>query len=192
MSFLVDSYDSQSTFRACSNGVTQGYAQSFTGAAGKIVLVRFKLAKTGTLSGNATAKLYAHTGTFGSTSKPTGTALATSDNFAVNTELSGTMTLEDFNFTGANQYVMTVGVKYCIAFEYSGGDGSNYVHFGIHDSSPSHTGNLASSFDLSGWNELNPSTEDGTFEVWADEVGGGSSGRVYNKYFPVRRVWGRR
>jgi len=114
---------------------------SFTAAAGDITKNEFYLKKVGTPTGNATAILYAHSGTFGVSSIPTGAALATSDNFDVST-LTTSYALKNFTFTGAQQYTMTSGTKYVIAIKYTGGDASNYVSVGIDSTAPTHNGNF--------------------------------------------------
>jgi hypothetical protein len=120
-------------------GASQGY-QSFTGKSGKITSCKWYLKKTGLPTGNITAKLYAHSGTYGSSSVPTGVALATSDNVDVST-LSTSIGLINFTFTGANQYTTTGGTYYCIVVEYTGGDAGKYISFGTDNSSPTHGGN---------------------------------------------------
>ena len=125
------------------NGIYPGYAQAFdSGAGGTLDLCKFYLSKTGTPTGNATAKIYAHTGTFGTDSKPTGTALATSDVLDVST-LTGSLVEKTFNFSGANRIALTASTKYCVTIEYSGGDASNYVNVGFDENSPTHGGNMA-------------------------------------------------
>lgn len=109
------------------NGTITGQAQSFTnGATSKyITRVQVRAKKVGTPSGNLTAKLYAHSGTFGTSSVPTGGALATSVNYAVADLTTSYATIEiGFN----TQVVMSASTNYVISLEYSGGDGSNYVH----------------------------------------------------------------
>ena len=55
-----------------------GTGQSFTGNGGTLDSCVFELGKSGSPTGNAVAKIYNHTGTYGTSSKPTGAALATS------------------------------------------------------------------------------------------------------------------
>jgi len=116
-----------------------GYGQSFTGVRGRLESMRFSLKKTNSPTGDAYAKVYAHSGVYGTSSVPTGAALATSDAFDVST-LTGTPTYRYFYFTGANQITLTKGVYYVLTIEYSGGDASNYC--GITNGSGSgHSGN---------------------------------------------------
>ncbi len=108
----------------------------------KITSCKFYLKKRGSPTGNAVAKLYAHSGTYGTSSVSTGAALATSDNFDVST-LTTSFALVELSFTGSNQYVMSGGTKYVIDLEYSGGNSSvpNDVAMGHDQTSPSHAGN---------------------------------------------------
>lgn len=103
-----------------------GQAQSFANGAKAAYLTRAfcKLKKTGSPTGNLVAKLYAHSGTFGTSSIPTGAALATS----VNIDVSKFTTSYIVTEVGFNtQFEMAASTNYVIAFEYSAGDGSNYV-----------------------------------------------------------------
>ncbi|MBV5280269.1 MAG: hypothetical protein J0651_03150, partial [Actinobacteria bacterium] len=116
-------------------------AQSFTGVAGNLSSAKFYLKKTGTPTGAMTAVLYAHTGTFGSTGVPTGTALATSDTIDIST-LTTSYALVEFAFTGVNQYTLVAGTNYFISCHYNGGDASNRQNLG-YDNTGAASGNLA-------------------------------------------------
>ena len=111
---------------AVGNGTIVGQAQSFTNTANPHYLtkVHARLRKVGSPTGNLTAKLYAHSGTFGSSSVPTGAALATSVNFNV-ANLTTSYSEQEIAFTVP--YEMLASTNYVIAFEYTGGDASNYV-----------------------------------------------------------------
>ena len=125
-------------------------AQSFTGKAGDLVSCKFLLSKRGSPTGNVVAKLYAVTGTYGINSRPTGAALATSDNVDITT-LTGDFQDIIFNFTGAEQYTLVDGTKYCIALEYSGGNLDNCLLVGLDNNldGSGHSGNR--SFYISSW-----------------------------------------
>ena len=108
----------------------------------KITSAKFSLKKVGSPTGNAHAVLYAMTGTYGNNGKPTGSPLATSDNFDVST-LTTSLQLIIFTFTGAQQYEMSASF-YCIQIENPETgtiDDSNYLAVGWDSSSPSHDGN---------------------------------------------------
>jgi len=115
------------------------WGQSFTGLSKKLSTCKFYLKKTGSPTGNLTAAIYAHTGTYGTSSLPTGTVLGTSDVIDVST-LTTSLALITFTFTGANQYAMGANY-YCIEANYSGGDASNRVDPGYDNTSPTHGGN---------------------------------------------------
>ena len=167
---LIDSY-SESNYDipgGMCNGDAIKRGQSFT-ASGikKLTSYDFYLKKAlGSPTGNAVAKLYAHSGTYGTSSVPTGSALATSDALDVST-LTGNFQLITFTFTGAQQYVLGAGY-YCIAIEYSGGDVSNYIEVGLDGSSPTHSGNMIQWYTE--WTAV--STYDVIFYVYGIPIGG--------------------
>jgi hypothetical protein len=91
--------------------------QSFdSGRGGKVIKAQF-LVKTNSppAAGNATAKLWAHTGTFGSSGTPTGSALAVSDNFDVSV-LTDEYQLITCTFSGDNQILLAPDTKYFTTF----------------------------------------------------------------------------
>lgn len=143
MATLVDSYSESNQNNTdpldSSAGDFQGAGQSFTATGGNLYSAKFYIAKSGSPTGFAVAKLYAHGGTFGLSSVPTGTALATSDNFDVST-LTTSLALNELLFTGANQYAMSAS-KYVITLEYGAGSGTNFVSIGSDSTSPTHGGN---------------------------------------------------
>jgi len=122
-----------------------GVSQSFTSTGGNLSSAKFYLSKTGSPTGNSTAKLYTINNAIGGgDDKPSGAALATSDNVSVAT-FGTSFALVTFSFSGVNQYAMTNGTSYVISYEYSGGDASNFTNIGEDNTSPTHTGNTASS-----------------------------------------------
>lgn len=141
MGQLIDSYsESNNDYgHTLYNGWRTRTGQSFTGKKLKLSSCSFYLKKTGSPTGNAVAELYAHSGTFGTSSVPTGSALAVSDNFDVST-LTTSYALVTFNFSGVNRYLINTGY-FCISLEYSGGSSSNYITMGADNSSPAHSGN---------------------------------------------------
>lgn len=132
---------------ALGDGTIDGQAQSFAvGTLGKyLTRVQVSLKKVGAPTGTLTAKLYAHSGTFGSASVPTGAALATSVNFNV-ADLTTSYQVVEIGFT--TQYLTTASTNYVLALEYTGGDGSNYVHV-QGDSTGTHAGNRSE--DTGSW-----------------------------------------
>lgn len=121
---------------AVSGGWNLRQAQTFTVGISAVTLSRaiFYLQKIGSPTGNCYAKLYATTGVG---TAPTGSPLATSNAVDVST-IGGSLGLIDFEFE--DEYLMGVATTYGISFEYTGGDGSNYVNIGMDNSSPGHSG----------------------------------------------------
>jgi hypothetical protein len=143
----IDSYDFANADAAGQmyNGSTTARGQSVTGDGGKITSIKLRPSKTGSPTGNAVVKIYAHSGTFGTSSVPTGSALATSDNLNVSTLSTSAATVE-IAFSGANQYQTVNSTKYVFALEYTGGDASNYILLDVDTSSPAHSGNAIAFF----------------------------------------------
>ena len=116
--------------------------QSFTcGTAAKLTSCKFYLKKLGSPTGTVTARLYSHSGTYGTSSVP-GTLLATSDAFNVST-LTTNFTLATFIFSGSQQYTMSANTKYVIVLINDNDvvNIDNYIIFGLDATSPTHGGN---------------------------------------------------
>ena len=125
------------------NDTIIGVAQSFTGTGGILSSCQFYLKKSGSPTGNAVAKIYAHSGTFGTSSIPTGAALATSDNFDVST-LTTSFALTTFTFSNnANWFTLVNATNYVVAIEYTG-TSSDFIQIGYDGSAPGHGGNYSS------------------------------------------------
>ncbi len=140
---IDDSYSesfSPTSFQLNSGGATQGIGQSFTGDGNALNSAKFYIKKFGSPTGNAVVKVYTHSGTFGTSSVPTGAALATSANFDVST-LTTSFQLISFSFSGGNKIALTNGTKYVVTIEYSGGDGSNALIVGADGTTLGHAGN---------------------------------------------------
>lgn len=171
MAVLIDSYadTNQNGNLALSGAATfNKVGQSFTGGDYKLTAIRFSLRKFGSPTGNVFAKLYAHTGTFGSTGTPTGSALATSDAFDISTLTTSNATYE-LEFSGSGQYLMSSGNKYFIVAEFTGGSGSNGLEWGIDISSATHGGNIAAFTTLGGTWGVQNTAWDGIFYVYGEE-----------------------
>ena len=137
-----------------SKETSYGSSQSFTGTAAKLTRVKWYLKKSGSPTGNAYAKLYAHSGTYGTSSIPTGSALATSAAFDIST-LTTSYQLIEFTFSGANQYDLEEGTYYVITLESDlASSTTNIIVQGTDTTSPSHSGNY--SYKTSIWNAYNP------------------------------------
>jgi hypothetical protein len=161
---IVDSYSetNRDSFSALSSGTSTGVGQSFTGVSATLDSVQFYLSKNNLPTGNIVAKIYAHTGVFGTSSTPTGAALATSGTFDVST-LTGSYALTTFTFSGAERISLSA-TNYVVTVEVSGavGDASNYVRVGADGSTPTHAGNL--SYNDGSWNAVG--SDDNCFYVY--------------------------
>lgn len=157
---LIDSYDPGVSTRLYlqalhpSTGSDKSDAgQSFTvSTLHNITSCEFYLRKSGAATGLAHAVLYAHTGTYGTNGKPTGSALATSDDFDVST-LTTSDQLITFTFNSSQQYTMAADTYYCIVYENptSGTiNASRYVLFGEGPSPSYHSGN-SFDYESSNW-----------------------------------------
>lgn len=173
---IIDSYseanqDGTLSMQATHPTAGAGYSangQSFT-ADFKLVVTsaKFYLKKSGAPTGNAHAVIYAHSGVYGTSSVPTGAALATSDDFDVST-LTTSFALVTFTFSGAEQIELAAGTQYCLAFENPGSgniDAGDYTIIGVDASSPSHDGNRFY-YTASAWGSQN--TRDVIFYLYGD------------------------
>jgi hypothetical protein len=141
---LIDSYaeSNYSLLRPMYNGYIFSHTmQSFSNTNSiTLTTAKGKFNKAGSPTGSMYVKIYDHTGTYGTSSLPTGSVLATSDALDVST-LTSTETLKTFNFSGANQITLTANTKYVIIFEYTGGNSSNCPYICTDNTSPTHEGN---------------------------------------------------
>lgn len=170
MAILVDSY-SESNFNVNSgiNSVNvSAVGQSFTGDGTYLSSAKLYLNTAGFLSDNyAYAKIYAHSGVYGTSSVPTGSPLATSLPFSV-LSLTYENTLYDFTFVGVNKIKLENGTKYVLAINYDFDTFLNVVGVGGDSTSPTHSGNKCS-YDGS-WSAV--STTDLCFYVYSDIITG--------------------
>ena len=143
-----------------------GVSQSFNNVtAGELSRCELFLSKTGSPTGTIVAKLSAHSGVFGTSSIPTGTALDTSETVDVTT-LSGNAVPTEFEFRG--NVTMSATTDYVVTVEYDGGSSGNVVDV-HHSTSSSHAGNKATQNSTTKvWTAQ--SAEDCAFEVWRDGI----------------------
>jgi hypothetical protein len=100
-------------------------------------------------TGGLRAYLYAHTGTYGSSSGlPTGAPLATSD-LVSGASLPTSLSLVSFTFSGAQKIVLSASTHYCIILKNINDDG--VVQVGSDTSSSSASGSTIHSNDGSTW-----------------------------------------
>lgn len=130
-----------------------GNAQTFIGNGELADSCKFRVGVSGSPTGTMVAKIYATTGTFGTDSKPTGAALATSDTIDVAIIPSGATPTREFTFyfSGVNRITLTNGTVYAVSCEYTGGDASNKISIGRDSSSPTHAGDGSSESTGSVW-----------------------------------------
>lgn len=142
MAVLIDSYSETNVnffYAVYSTSAIVQIGQSFTGDGINLTSCKLYLKKEGSPTGNVYIKLYAHTGTFGETGTPSGSALATSDPINITT-VGASAALHEFTFSGAQQYTMTSGTKYFLVVEFAG---ASNLRVGGDVSSSAHAGNMA-------------------------------------------------
>lgn len=166
----VQSYPNtnQDTEIGIGNGTTDAIAHSFQNAtAGQLVKGMFHIRKVGTPTGNAYLQLYTHSGTFGTSSVPTGAVLKQSLALDVSTLSTSLADIEVF-FEASEFYdLLGASQAYCLVLDCSGisGDGSNYVSVGYDNSSPTGSGNGATLPNGGSWTAQ---SYDFIHEVWRD------------------------
>lgn len=125
------------------SGVSQSFSVTNTATVKRLKVFAFR---RGDFSGNVIASIYTHSGTFGTSSVPTGTALAVSDPVDILTIGTGTDNNKRsviFNFSGAQQISLSGGTNYVFALEYPSG-GVNNSRLTIEEIVPGqHEGNIA-------------------------------------------------
>lgn len=137
--YLLSNYSATRSVQSAGyTKVGQSFACSVSGHSLDNAVLR--LAKVGLPTGTATVSLFSHSGTFGTSSVGTGTALVTSDTLDVST-LTTSMASRIFTFS--TPYELTSGTNYVLAIEYSGGNASNYVNIGCDNTTPTHSGNYS-------------------------------------------------
>jgi len=162
--------------------------QSFVGGAGVLhSITNIPLRRVGTVTGSVYIKVYAHTGTFGSTGVPTGEPLATSGAIDVAgiTDSSDSWTYT-FSFSDANCINLSAETDYFFAVEYEGGaDTSNCLRVFRDNTSPTDAGNGATYIEGDGWTAT--ANDMSTFLVYVKKQHtlSKSSGTVECKYLDI-------
>ena len=198
---LLSSYSesNQDNYLPISNltgDVYQALGQSFTGDGGLLHSIKFYIKRNSVPTGNLYANIYAHTGTYGVSGKPTGSALATSSAIDVST-VDTSVALVTFTFWNTNKITLTNGTKYVAVIDGSGvidteGFGSRRIDVGVDESSPTYSGNQSMLFEGS-WSGV--ASTDLCFYVYRE----GISSEIMNVYGSVQkadffgntRLWGR-
>lgn len=165
----VSTFDSKLDFYSESNyAATWGMAsstytsagQSIVGNGRKLNSIKFYLSKTAGATGAMTVELYAHSGTFGVSSLPAGTALATATVIDAST-LNTSPALVEFTFP--SPYTLEKDNYYCIILSYSG---STQIGLGRDYSSPTAPGNFITFVGVYGWQSW--PTNDAIYYIYTD------------------------
>lgn len=179
MATLLDSYsetnkDSSNSLTNNGGGENTQCGESFTtpndGISYTLNSGKFYLANEGLMTGTTRIAVYAHSGTFGTSSVPTGSALAVSDTIDTSTiSVDPIFALTTFVFSGVNLISLTANTNYCLLVECPTGNGSASVklNVGKDGSSPTAAGNLFNSTD-NGANWSPVSTQDYCFYIYGD------------------------
>jgi hypothetical protein len=167
-SYREVNYEATASLTEKRHGVGQVFTPSVSAY---LTSSQFYLGKDGSPTGTIVSKLYAVTGSAGSTAKPTGSPLATSAPVDVST-LPTPWTrsaLVTFDFS-VDRYPMSGGVPYAIVVEYSGGSPKNAITVGKDKSSPTHPGNKID-FEAGIW--IAEPEVDTIFYAYGEVVGNG-------------------
>ena len=157
------------------NATIIGQSQSFANGTSNqfATRVRVNLRKFGLPTGDITAVLYAHSGTFGTSSIPTGAALATSNAYDASIL---TTTYVEYEFAFTTPYEMVASTQYVVAIEHAVIDGSNYIEVDGLASSGSHAGNRAQNVAAT-WTPT--AGDDLAFEIYASPETYGIPGEIF-------------
>ena len=161
---IIDTYHetNRNLLTQLHSGGPTNASQSFTGTGETIEHVAFLLRKINTPTGDVTYSIHAHSGTYGTSSVPTGNALA-SGSFDIES-LTGGLVYK--YITTPISFTPTEGTKYTVVVSFGGGDVTNNLAVGTDTSSPTHSGNIAE-FDGS-WDAS--SGEDAIFALLTSEA----------------------
>lgn len=173
MSILVDSFTNAWQSGAMYIGQPIAVGQTFSNNLdndARLVSAQFSLWRKGSPTGNVYAALYNLTGTFGTNAKPTGEAIAISDNVDITT-IPTSASWINFPFSGDNQVVLEKNGQYGITCVFNGGDSNNklYIRGDQYNSGYEHDdGNGFSSSNLSTWGGSD--SHDMGFKVYGNEI----------------------
>jgi len=156
-----------------------GWGQCMTASAtGFITQSKFALRGAGT-SGTGHSRLYATTGSLGSTCKANGPPLAVSDDFPMAVLTAGYQFFA-FTFSGGNQVQLISGNNYAITFWWDSGTGTPLI--GTDVSAPTHTGNVFHDCINSASPSCTADTWDLVFEVTGDTASSGAGSIITQCY----------
>lgn len=168
MALLTDNYpiSNRNTDASIGESVGESVGQSFTGSGNTLDSVVFYLVKFNSPVGTAKAKIYAHSGTFGTSSVGSGVALATSTTELDVSTLTTSPSSVTFSFTGNDKITLENGTKYVVVVETTSSVSGGFYYLAVDSSSPTHNGNLAGYFSSSWYSQ---SGMDIIFYVYVDE-----------------------
>lgn len=109
------------------NTTYKGVGQAFTGNGSYLESIQWALRRASSPTGTLTVKVYAHSGTFGTDSVPTGSPLAVSEDTMDVSTLATVETYYTFSFSGVDQIFLEDGVHYIATAEYSEAVSINHV-----------------------------------------------------------------
>lgn len=137
------------------NNTQDAVGQTFKGKGGLLHSVSFDLAKIGSPTGPIVVKIWAHSGTYGSTGIPTGSVLATSEPIDASTlpTWSSTSTFEFF-FDASEQFQLQTGVPYVATIHHDGISGNYPVVKRYQDSLALHEGNFVYTATGASWSPI--------------------------------------
>jgi hypothetical protein len=146
---VADSYSETHFTTETDYGSGSSFGQSFTAIDGTVDSAKFYLKQNGGLTGDLVAHIYAHSGTFGTSSVPIGAPLATSAPVDAAT-LGTSYSLVTFVFD--NTVSLAGGQAYVLVLDAVNSTGS-YTWVRLERSGiPGHPGNLSSNMGGGGWN----------------------------------------
>jgi hypothetical protein len=165
---IIDSLDESnySTYGGMGNGGITRIGQSFTNTFETTLdSAKFYFWKVNNPTGNAYVEIYAHTGTYGTNSRPTGVVLATSDAF----DVSGSPTYPggptSFTFSGANRITLNAATYYVAILHYNGSAGGINKFRVALNTTNAHLGNFMQSLEVIDWESYKHDTWDTIFYV---------------------------
>lgn len=122
------------------NNTLDSVYQSFTGQGSPLKAIELPLEKVGAPAGSMTLVIKAHSGVYGTSSEPTGAALATAVSLVADDELDDHYHIVEFMFDGS--FTPANGTTYVWELQYSTGTATDYVNVGVDDTTPTHGGNF--------------------------------------------------
>ena len=140
---VITSYNGpQSLLTNILDSVIAANGQSFNVATNSYTLdsIAFRLLRVGNPTGTCHVDVYAHAGTYGTSSVGTGSPLAASDTIALSS-ISTSLTTYTFTFTGTNKIALAAGTNYVFVVAGTANNASNYIRTRIDTATLDHSGN---------------------------------------------------